>query len=190
MNLVLIGPHGAGKSTLAAELSRRLGWPLHPELGRSLAADPQWRPAGRTAADDSEAFDRELFARELERDLSHDGSPRIVETWHPGNLAYAAFRAPIQAAAWLQALRRSARRQPSLVVPLTATPAVLAQRQSEPGDPAFYQQVGQASQRWARDLGLPYLSPLDSSELAVDALATAVLRHLRWHTSLPQQFGA
>lgn len=179
--LVLIGPHGAGKSTLGRALALRLGLPFHAELGMELAADPAWRPAGATAADAAAAFDLELFARELARDLAwagEPGGPRIVETWHPGNLAYAARRSPRVAAAWLPALARAARAQDVLVLPLTAPRRVLARRQHEPGELDFFLQVGAAALSWARGLGLPCLPVLDSAGASPERLAARIAARL------------
>lgn len=178
-SLVLIGPHGAGKSTLGRALAVRLGLPFHPELGMELAADPAWRPPGATAADAAAAFDQELFARELARDLAWAGQgPRIVETWHPGNLAYAARRSPRVAAAWLPALARASRRRDVLVLPLTAPRRVLERRQHEPGDLGFFLEVGDAALGWARGLGLPCLPVLDAGGAPPELLAARVVARL------------
>ena len=181
--LVLIGPHGAGKTTLGRALAARLRLPFHAELGFELARDAGWRPVGATAADTGSdtaaAFDQELFARELARDLAWPRAhPRIVETWHPGNLAYAARRSPGVAAAWLPALVRACRRSRVLVLPLTAPRPVLARRQHEPGDLDFFLDVGASASAWARELGLPCLPPLDCASAPAEALAERVLARL------------
>jgi len=177
--LVLVGPHGVGKTTLAQALAARLGVASHAELGRQLASDPSWRPAGATAADAAAAFDTELFARELARDLAHPaGLPRVVETWHPGNLAYAARRSPAVVTTWLGALRARAQTERVLVLPLVAPRAVLARRQSEVGDLDFFREVGAHATGWARILGLPCLPPLDTADSPPAVLATLVLARL------------
>lgn len=183
MILVLIGPHGAGKSTLGQVLAARLGVPFHGELGRSLALDPAWRPPGGTAADPALAFDQELFARELARDLGARGPrgahrPRIVETWHPGNLAYATRRSPQVVAAWLPALARACRHADAVVLPLDAPRPVLARRQSEPGDLDFFREVGAAALGWAQALGLACLPTLQTDLDSPELLAGLVLGRL------------
>lgn len=159
-SIVLIGPHGAGKTTLGRVLAARLGAPFHGELGRELARDPAWRPTGATAEDAAPAFDAELFRRELARDLAweHEPAPvRVVETWHLGNEAYAVERSPAVLAAWAGALRDRCRAERILVVSVQAPVAVLRARQSEPGSVAFYTRVAARAERLACLRGLPLL---------------------------------
>jgi DNA polymerase III delta prime subunit len=178
MQLVLIGPHGVGKSTLAARLARRLGVAFHAELGREMAEDPSWRPAGTTAEACAAAFDRELFLRELARDAEAGDTPRVIETWHPGNLAYAARRSPAEAACWLAALRESVLARPTVVLPLVARRETLAARQSEPGDLDFFIDVGVGALAWAAQMGLPCLPPLPTDDRDPDALTDLVVGRL------------
>ena len=103
-----------------------------------------------------EAFDRELLRREVERDHQHHGV-RVIETWHPGNLAYLARRSPSLLHQALQQAHRESQRQPAVAVPLQATRHTLAARQHEPGDLDFFLSVGQEAAGWARLLGLRVL---------------------------------
>jgi hypothetical protein len=178
MQLVLVGPHGVGKTSLAQRIASRLDIPFHAELGREMAADPTWRPSGRTAAEADATFDRELFLRELARDAACIDTPRVVETWHPGNLAYAARRSPREAACWLSALREACTHRPTVVLPLVARRDTLAARQSEPGDLDFFIEVGVSAARWAVALGLPCLPPLPTDDRSPDALADLVVRRI------------
>jgi DNA polymerase III delta prime subunit len=178
--IALIGPHGAGKTTLGLALAKALGLPFHDELGREMAGDPSWRAPGRTAEHAQQGFDAELFARERARDLTCAG-PRIVETWHPGNLAYAARRSPEVAAAWLPDLRRVV--PGTLALPIIASRRTLAARQSEPGDLHFFLEIGLASLRWAADLGAVLLPPVHTDRTSAPILARRVAARL--HREFP-----
>jgi predicted ATPase len=158
--IVLIGCHGAGKTSLGEALARRLGLPFDDEIGRRLASDAALRPPGQTAAHSQAPFDQAVFEAELARDLERRDRPRVIETWHPGNLAYAAARSPAVAARWLAAVRQTCRRDATVVVPVRAPMAVLQRRQSEPGDVRFFIAVALAAERWAAFLGLPVLPPV------------------------------
>ncbi len=168
MTVVLIGPHGVGKTTTGRRLSALLDVPFHPELGELLAR--RARPLGHTAADSQVAFDDELFTAELARDATWGGN-RIVETWHPGNLAYAGRRSPEVVARTLDAVTASCRRGPTVVVPLVARRDTLAGRQHEPGPLEFFEAVGKDASIWAARLGLPILEPVSTDD---DPEATAL----------------
>lgn len=161
--LVLLGPHGAGKTTLGTALARALHRPFAAEVGRLLAEDPQWRPAGALAKDHQSHFDAEVFYRELQRDAASLGTPRVVETWHPGNLAYALLRSPDVASAWWERVAAACRR-PALAVVLLADTELLRARQSEPGPTAFFAEVGRLAPDLATRLGVPILLRLDARQ--------------------------
>ncbi|MBX3249968.1 MAG: AAA family ATPase [Myxococcales bacterium] len=158
--IVLVGPHGAGKTTLGEALGSLTGWTVHDELGRRFAEDPRWRPTGASAEHPQPHFDEAVLAAEHHRDRvwsSNACKPRIVETWHPGNLAYAEARSPDVARRWLGRLRAAVNWRAVLVVPVTASPHALAARQSEPGDLEFFARVAIRAQQLAGELGAELL---------------------------------
>lgn len=184
--IVLVGPHGAGKTTLGRLLSARLGVAFEHEIGAELrraqlAVDPT-RHAMRT----QESFDAEVMRRELARDAEHGhGALRVVETWHPGNLAYAAQRSPETARVYrarLDALPAAWRRS-VVVQPLTLRECTAMARLSEPGpDPRalieFFRAVGDEAVRVARALGVTVLPPLATDDAPPEALAGEVMQRV------------
>lgn len=149
MTLVVIGPHGVGKSTLGRALAAELDWVFHHELGETLAR--QTRTSGDASSPQVD-FDRRLFGLELGRDRAWSGGPRVVESWHPGNLAYAERRSPE-----LTVDFRLPSVGPVWVLPLHAPRSVLARRKHEPGPLDFFMRVGQRAGVWAERLGLRVL---------------------------------
>ena len=180
MNIVIIGPHGVGKTTLGNELARALGIPFHEEVGWKLARDPQFRPQGKTAADNQEAFDAVVFDEELRRDEASAGTSRVIETWHPGNLAYAAKRSPVIVSKHLSQIACCCRRHRTIVIPLTAPMEALAARQHEPGPLDFFLEVGRQARAWSEKLGLKTLAEVESHHRSprdlAEELASVVTR--------------
>lgn len=95
VDVILVGVHGSGKSTLGEQLARALGVPFDAELGREAM---ERRGPERATVDAGEDFDADLWEGERERDLQAQelravgGVRRVVETWHIGNAAYAILR--------------------------------------------------------------------------------------------------
>lgn len=174
LTLVMMGPHASGKTTLGRLLAVRLGLPFHEELGEVLARDPRWRPPGRTAAHAQPRFDDALFQAELVRDAA--AGPRVVESWHPGNLGYATSRSPEVVARHLPRVRQAVGACRAWAVVLGASETTLRRRQHEPGDPAFFLGVAGEARAWLSRLGVPELAVVNTDDTPPDALADAVIR--------------
>ena len=124
-DVMLIGPHGVGKTSLGRALAKELGIPFHDEIGWRLANDPAFRSSVTHASDAQDRFDEEVFRLELARDRDFR-RPRIVESWHPGNLAYAACRSPAVVERFLPQIEEVCIRPLVVVIPLTAPEEILA----------------------------------------------------------------
>lgn len=182
--IVLVGPHGAGKTTLGRILARRLSVAFEHEIGAELRREALARDPSQHAMLAQERFDAEIMRRELARDLSGATDlHRVVETWHPGNLAYAARRSPETAVRYRAKLRAhlAGRRSSVVVQPLVLSRETSLARLSEPGPDAeslvaFFRAVGDDAVREAEALGVTVLRPLATDETAPDELAEIVLR--------------
>lgn len=173
--LVLVGPHGAGKTTLARGIGRRLGWRVDDEIGARHRLDAVRHDAGAHALIPDAAFDRAVSHDELARDAGAIG-PRVVETWHPGNFAYVRARNPGLARELGPALRRSveevAARGRILVQPLTIDRAAAVARRSERGPVAlvdFFLEVGRLAAEVAREWGLDVAPVIATDRCTVEA---------------------
>jgi len=96
--LVLAGIHGAGKST-ARKMISNMGFLTHDEIGWALRQKTLLKNCDLCIlkGQDLAWFDRLVFQIELLRDNFIEATrslPHCVETWHLGNLAYAALRSP------------------------------------------------------------------------------------------------
>lgn len=86
--VAVMGVHAAGKTTLAEGLGA-YGYSPLPEIGNALSSTVRC-----TTTSACSVFDNDIMLRELFRDtdiLKSDSTP-VIETWHPGNIAYAMAR--------------------------------------------------------------------------------------------------
>lgn len=181
--LILIGPHGSGKTTLGVRLASALGWDFDDEIGRRLREEALRADQRAHAMRPQEDFDLAVMSEELARD-QRASRPRVVETWHPGNLAYAQGRSPGVAARYREALRSLAPWPGAVVQPLRMTPQTGRSRLSEPGpEPeqlvGFFLQVGAQAEAIAAGLGLRVLPPLPTDDASPAELTTAILHAMQ-----------
>ena len=95
-DVILVGAHGSGKTTLGHQLARELEVPFHAGLGREAM---ERRGPSCATVDAGQDFDAMLWAEEWDRDQRARLElrdirrvRRVVETWHIGNAAYALLR--------------------------------------------------------------------------------------------------
>jgi predicted ATPase len=185
--LVLIGPHGAGKTTVARRVAEALGWRFDDEIGERLRRAALKRDPDAHALRPQAMFDEAVLASELARDMEIASGPgtvcRVIETWHPGNMAYASLRSPAVAEHWVPMVRAAARQTPGLLVqPLCISEETLRRRQSEPGPPdcaRFFLTVGQKAEILAEEWGLLVAQPLATDRCAVEDVVSEVLARVR-----------
>lgn len=90
--IFICGPHCSGKTSILKALMEQniIGF-RGSEIGKDLYYERKFM----TSKQDAE-FEFEIAQKELERDNNYSNESKLigVETWHPGNIAYAAVRNP------------------------------------------------------------------------------------------------
>ena len=174
--IVLIGPHGAGKTTHGSLLAEHLGVPFHDEVGRRLREQALARDPNAFATHCDARFDQQVFSEELARDRAWAGPLRVVETWHMGNHAYASVRTPAVAERTHAAFMRLplSWRRGVLVLPLRMSLQSAALRLSEPGSSqealcVFFRGVATLAAGVAKQWGCTMLPPTDTGDCGVQA---------------------
>lgn len=100
----VIGPHCSGKTTLLQTLKQELDIVRCSEIGKDLYYERKFMTDLQ-----GEEFEFEVSDLELQRDQTYLGKEQVfgVETWHPGNIAYAAVRNPESVERLINAARQS-----------------------------------------------------------------------------------
>lgn len=178
----LVGPHGAGKTTFGKALAAVTGWTFHDEIGKRLAADSAFRSSGARTSDPQPRFDLEVFAREVERDRTfaeeHPGAIRIVETWHPGNIAFAMSRSPSVVGGMIPHVRHAIDWSRVVVVPVGARRATLEQRKEYPEPLSYFLAVGLHALTIALAYGAIAARPICTDHGTPEDLVAGFLPHI------------
>ena len=184
--IVLVGPHASGKSTLGHRLAKLLGWSFHSELGLKLRKEALATNSKAHAAHSDESFDRLIFAQEAQRDRLNL-TPRVIETWHIGNLAYVEHRTPQLRAELLESitpllLRQSPR---TLFIPLSISRETLATRLHEPSSEnkedfiSFLSSVGSRATQLIDELQLQRTPYIHTDHTASETSLLQICRELQ-----------
>ena len=188
--LVMIGCHGSGKTTLGKLIAHQLGWNFCEEIGEKLRRSLQEKDANQHAAVPNPSFDRAVIQSEIDRDKEHT-YPRVIETWHPGNLAYARARSPNEYAALEASVISSI--QPyldrTLVIPLYMPFEEFKNRIHEPGPRnnmfySFLYQIQDDSLLMAQDLGLSFIPRINTAKNTIAQCTAKTIQFLQKNVSL------
>jgi nicotinamide riboside kinase len=182
--LVFIGPHGAGKTTLAQLVAKKLGWRFDHEIGRMLREKALEKDSNDHALASQEEFDKKVIRSEILRDRKNV-FPRIVETWHPGNFAYAKLRSPDVVKNFERTIKKHIYnlRSQVLMQPLRIFKSTALRRLSEPGpDPVqlvdFFHRVAKEAEELSECWGLRKLPVLYTDEASTKALSEQICHKL------------
>jgi len=105
MIIFVCGIHCSGKTSILQhlEINKHISYRCH-EIGKDLYYERKFKPDSQNVD-----FELEVAQKEFERDIkliNHDGVVAI-ETWHPGNLAYASVRNPSSVNNLIEIARKS-----------------------------------------------------------------------------------
>jgi hypothetical protein len=182
--LVMIGPHGSGKTTLGRLAAGFLGWVFDAEIGNVLRQKALQEDIANNAARVQPEFDRAVMEMEIERDLRAAGC-RVVETWHPGNMGYARMRSPEVAIQYDAVLRDHIARlgHRVLVQPLTIERPTALKRLTQPGPDEktmadFFMGVGRKALEDAVAWGLELLPIVRTDRMSIEDACREVLQNL------------
>jgi adenylate kinase family enzyme len=182
--IVLIGPHGSGKTTIGKMLSKIYEWPFDYEIGKKLRKEIIDINPDYHAMAEQEKFDREVFSLEKKRDLESSHN-RIVETWHPGNCAYAMLRSREVARHIYEEAREHLFQYYGKIIiqPLEINEDTILKRLSESGPnkkdlSEFFLRVYEKSILLASKLNLKLLNPINTSQTSIKDTINRVIYNL------------
>jgi adenylate kinase family enzyme len=170
---VLIGPHSAGKTTIGHAISKRLDCRYDHEIGRVLREKYLKVNSKYHAMIEQDDFDIEVFRQEYLRDLRSNCN-RIVETWHPGNIAYSYLRSPRTTDYLMAKVKKHLTEYNGEVViqPITVNNKILLKRMTETAPckkdlASFFTSVGDTSIKLSYNFKLKILDAIDTSYLSI-----------------------
>lgn len=124
--IYICGPHCSGKSSILKKLYEdKILTEWGPEIGKELYYQRRLDTEAQ-----GEKFELEVSALEQERDRDYLNKNEVIgiETWHPGNLAYAAVRNPEIVPALIQNMKKSPLIHKAYGIRFTISPETIAKR--------------------------------------------------------------
>lgn len=162
----------------------RLSIPFDDELGKRLRARELKKSHNNHAFTNLAFFDEEIMHREMLRDILAKG-PRVVETWHPGNLAFCRERNSIIFERYRSLVISHLTSLPGLtfIQPLRINREILRKRQSEfAGNGVdlhdFFWRVSEATESLAHEFGLQFLPPVQTDQADPVVCCETIISHL------------
>jgi hypothetical protein len=175
-------------------LARLLQWEYHEEIGKVLRKKALKEHPNQTAEKSQPDFDLKVFELEMGRDklpFNH----RIVETWHPGNLAYAGSRSPEIANQYARVLKKHVQGlgQVVLVQPLEIDEATSRKRLTEPGpEPSqmveFFRKIYMSTLGIAKTWDMSIFPPVRTDRLNQHDSIQAIWHNLQEHGVIESSF--
>lgn len=128
--VAVVGRHAVGKSTVCGALEQA-GFDTYPEIGKELRKEVDFE-----YMDSVEWFDLEVMKQEQARDAmlrdSFHRKPIAIETWHIGNIAFAAERSPQVASLYKERLREEIEKIEPVAIIVDVENAVFEERATDP----------------------------------------------------------
>jgi hypothetical protein len=191
--LVLLGPHGAGKTAIGSSMPKT-EYAFFREVGRELRSKVDF-----DVTTSCFLFDQEVMKLELARDTALRSETRlpVIETWHVGNIAFALARGHSDLASrYLGYTREQLSLFDPAIVRLKVSDEVFVSRVTESRVSSvealsFYRRVESHYSRILVDLGIPDGERvIVLEEDAQLARATATVQRFAQRLRLPHEEGA
>ncbi|MBD5469455.1 MAG: hypothetical protein HDR21_15120 [Lachnospiraceae bacterium] len=187
MIVFLCGPHCSGKSSILKSLydeSLLSDWGF--EIGKELYYQNHFDTECQ-----NQDFEFEVSRRELNRDHKYVKSKGIIgiETWHPGNLAYAAVRNPSIVSKLIRCMIKSPLISNARGIRLQISPEVILERtktfqQNRDWAVDFYTKIDNVLDTCLKQLGLQdrcvFINANQSLEAVIEEVKKAIIdfKHL------------
>ncbi|MGV6851622.1 MAG: AAA family ATPase [bacterium] len=188
IQLILIGPSGAGKSSISKLLARRTNWDYHDEIGRNIYERLLQDNSIIAGLDISKESDLYISKEEAKRDSS-SYYPRIIESWHPANFAYAQIRNNLSHLTRdpiyknieenIERSKKSTFIQPlSIDIETIKKRCNLGHGSSSTAEAIFYKKIFSITLKWCKHFNLRILPEVSTNSINTPMAAEKILENL------------